>query len=468
MLLADRLKPKTIKDIIGHKSQINKIIKWLKNWKNEKFKALLLYGPAGIGKTTCAHIIPKQMKYEVVERNSSDKRSAAAVKELTEIVETLPLFQFLKSCKSGRLLVLDEVDGLSAGDRGGVCEIKKLIEKTCIPIICIANDVVGTKLTPLKKVCMKIEFIPPGPKDSLPVLCKLFPKLTKKQITKIIMSTKGDVRHLLNMLQFGILNTGKDLVKRDMDITESVRHLINEAKLNAKQKSDLFYSNYDLMPFYIQELYLQYMKSIKSVAKAADTLSTVNCIQDYIMQNQDWNLINYIEHFTVNVASQKGQYNSPFIPFPQSLSKLSKANKYKRILTQSMITSSALEQTGLNHETAGYIYNIKLKKLVDETATKEDLKYAADLFNEKDEIYDVLETFYQKKVPTAMKRKITAVYKEKPTKDIKDASKKTSKVKPKVKKTKVTKSTVKKPKVKKPKVEKSKVEKTKSNESDMK
>ena len=46
--------------------------------------------------------------------------------------------------------------------------------------------------------------------------------------------------------------------------------------------------------------------------------------------------------------------------------------------------------------------------------------------------------FIKKNVPTAMKRKITAVYKEKPSKDIKDAVKKTYKVKkPTVKKSKV-------------------------------
>ena len=429
MLLADKLKPKTIKDIIGHKPQINKIIKWLKNWKNEKFKALLLYGPAGIGKTSCAHIIPKQMKYEVIEKNSSDKRSAAAVKELTEIVETLPVFQFLKSCQSGRLLVLDEVDGLSAGDRGGVGEIKNLIAKTCIPIICIANDMTGTKLTPLKKLCLKIEFRPPGPRDSIPALVKLFPKLTKNQITKIVMSTKGDIRHLFNMLQYGILNSRKDLVKADMDISNSVRYLINEKKLTIDQQKSLFYSNYDLTPFYIQELYLQYIKSMKTATGASDTLSMVDTLEEQIIQNQQWQFINYIEHLTVNVARQKGQFNSPFMPFPQSLSKLSKTNKYKRILTQTMANARALGQTGLNFKTAGYIHNIKLKKLVDETATKEDLKYVANLFNEKDEIYDVLETFYQKKVPTSMKRKVTAIYKEKATKDIKDAVKKTSKVK---------------------------------------
>lgn len=49
-----------------------------------------------------------------------------------------------KSC-----LIMDEVDGMSAGDRGGVGALVTLIKKTKIPIICIANDRGAMKLKPL-------------------------------------------------------------------------------------------------------------------------------------------------------------------------------------------------------------------------------------------------------------------------------------------------------------------------------
>ena len=37
-------------------------------------------------------------------------------------------------------LIMDEVDGTSAGDRGGIGALCLLIKKTKVPIICIAND----------------------------------------------------------------------------------------------------------------------------------------------------------------------------------------------------------------------------------------------------------------------------------------------------------------------------------------
>lgn len=43
-------------------------------------------------------------------------------------------------CATQTCLVMDEVDGMSGGDRGGMQELIALIKSTRVPIICIAND----------------------------------------------------------------------------------------------------------------------------------------------------------------------------------------------------------------------------------------------------------------------------------------------------------------------------------------
>jgi DNA polymerase III delta prime subunit len=47
-------------------------------------------------------------------------------------------------------LVMDEVDGMSGGDRGGVAEIIDMIKKTRTPIICICNDAYSRNLKSLR------------------------------------------------------------------------------------------------------------------------------------------------------------------------------------------------------------------------------------------------------------------------------------------------------------------------------
>jgi hypothetical protein len=47
-------------------------------------------------------------------------------------------------------LIMDEVDGMSGGDRGGIAEIIDMIKKTRTPIICICNDAWSQKIKSLK------------------------------------------------------------------------------------------------------------------------------------------------------------------------------------------------------------------------------------------------------------------------------------------------------------------------------
>jgi replication factor C subunit 1 len=45
---------------------------------------------------------------------------------------------------------MDEVDGMSGGDRGGVADLMATIARSKIPIICICNDKYNQKLRSLR------------------------------------------------------------------------------------------------------------------------------------------------------------------------------------------------------------------------------------------------------------------------------------------------------------------------------
>lgn len=53
---------------------------------------------------------------------------------------------------------MDEVDGMSAGDRGGVADLIQTIHSTKVPIIAICNDKYHQKLKSLRNHCMELEF----------------------------------------------------------------------------------------------------------------------------------------------------------------------------------------------------------------------------------------------------------------------------------------------------------------------
>jgi replication factor C subunit 1 len=66
------------------------------------------------------------------------------------------IFGGLNSKKS--VIIMDEVDGVGAGDRGGVNALMQVIKLTKTPIICICNDRMNNKLISLVNHCFDLKF----------------------------------------------------------------------------------------------------------------------------------------------------------------------------------------------------------------------------------------------------------------------------------------------------------------------
>lgn len=56
------------------------------------------------------------------------------------------------------VIIMDEVDGVGAGDRGGIAALIKIIKESKTPIICICNDRQDRKITSLVNQCFDLKF----------------------------------------------------------------------------------------------------------------------------------------------------------------------------------------------------------------------------------------------------------------------------------------------------------------------
>lgn len=164
MLWVDKWRPARSADVAGNPGAVAAARRWLEDWRPGR-KALLVAGPPGVGKTSSVTLLARELGYDPVEVNASDSRGAgdaAAAKgvggKLANALRGL--------CATGRTvagrrpcLIMDEVDGMSTGDRGGVAELVALIKTSRVPVACLCNDKHSQSLRALRAHVVEVDFM---------------------------------------------------------------------------------------------------------------------------------------------------------------------------------------------------------------------------------------------------------------------------------------------------------------------
>ena len=65
LVWVEKYRPQKISDVIGNELAKTNFIKWLKNKRRRK-KAVLFYGPAGIGKTSLVQAAANEYNFKII------------------------------------------------------------------------------------------------------------------------------------------------------------------------------------------------------------------------------------------------------------------------------------------------------------------------------------------------------------------------------------------------------------------
>ena len=96
--------PQKIEDIVGNEEAKATFVDWIKGKSKSKKKAVLLYGPPGVGKTALVNAASKEFGFTIIEMNASDTRSEKAInavaKPATSYVSLRLLFRVKTKLKA--------------------------------------------------------------------------------------------------------------------------------------------------------------------------------------------------------------------------------------------------------------------------------------------------------------------------------------------------------------------------------
>lgn len=338
MNFVDKYFPKGIKELYGLDDNVNRIVEFIDNFKNEKKKALLLVGPEGSGKTSTVYAIAKSKDYEVIEVNASDKRNAD---NIHNIVGNASRQATLLS--QPKIILIDEVDGLyGTVDRGGVAEINKIVKETSFPIIMTANDEYSDKIKALKPNAEVLKFKRRGYWDIFKFLKLVSEKegkvLSTVSLKKIASLSQGDVRSALNDIQN--VNSDKDVDElyeraKSTNIFDVLKMVFKSSNIETLSEALDNFNDLELkdVNLWIAENIINEYEDPKEVAEAYEWASKSDVFLGRIIRREYWRFLVYARLFmTMGVGlSKKAMYKkfSHYTP-PIKVNKLFKNSKFRR------------------------------------------------------------------------------------------------------------------------------------------
>ncbi|XP_023363188.1 replication factor C subunit 1 isoform X2 [Otolemur garnettii] len=452
LLWVDKYKPTSLKTIIGQQgdqSCANKLLRWLRNWHESSsedkkhatkfgkfagkddgsgFKAALLSGPPGVGKTTTASLVCQELGYTYVELNASDTRSKNTLKAVVaESLDNTSIKGFYSggAASSGSMkhaLLMDEVDGMAGSeDRGGIQELIGLIKHTKIPIICMCNDRNHPKIRSLVHYCFDLRFQRPRVEQikgaMMSIAFKEGLKIPPPAMNEIILGANQDIRQVLHNLSMWCAGNKaltydqakadshrakKDIKLGPFDVARKVFAAGEDtAHMSLMDKSDLFFHDYSIAPLFVQENYLHVKpvaaggdmkKHLMLLSRAADSICDGDLVDSQIRSKQNWSLLpTQAIYASVLPGELMRGYMTQFPSFPSWLGKHSSTGKHDRI-TQDLALHMSLK-TYSSKRTVNLDYLSHLRDALVQPLTSQGVEGVQDVVALMDTYYLMKEDF---------------------------------------------------------------------------
>jgi DNA polymerase III delta prime subunit len=214
-LFTERFRPTDPKDYIGNEVFKASLDQWI---KQQDIPHILLYGPAGTGKTTAAKLIVANLDCDHIYINCSDENGIETIREKVKSFASAATFRALK------VVIMDEADFLTINAQAALRNVIETFSKTTRFIF--TCNYIERVIDPIQSRTSVFEILPPS-KAEVAKRCKAILheetcNHAPADIVEIVNKTYPDIRKTLNLLQSCIvydvsgtfLKLNKDIVNQ--------------------------------------------------------------------------------------------------------------------------------------------------------------------------------------------------------------------------------------------------------------
>jgi replication factor C subunit 1 len=313
-------RPKKIEDFVGNKGVIQPFIHWLLEWdpNNKKNKCALVSGLCGIGKSLLVELILKKHDYNIINIALDDDRDKEYMNNIIK-----PLIKS-KTTYDGQenVLVVSDID--SGSDYGFISSLTECIKDSKIPIICICDNRYEQSIKPILNYCFDIKLNKPNYQDvyrfvyNIVITEKI--RIKETEIKELYEQSNGDIRFILNTLQFGLRKSKKNIQSTNIFESTSVLMSIDEPM---DKKYEIYWLSNDLHLLMVQENYINNTFGVRdecnklsNISYSADALSNADIFEASVNM-MNWDLEPYVALSIIDSTSKCNK--KTMIKFPQFL-----------------------------------------------------------------------------------------------------------------------------------------------------
>jgi DNA polymerase III delta prime subunit len=181
-------------------------------------RGIYIYGSPGCGKTEFVTRILNEQKYDVIRYDAGDIRNKTIIDTITKhSMSDQSVMSFFEQSSRKIVIVMDEIDGMNTGDKGGITSLIKLIrpkktkkqkneDYTLNPIICIGNYEMDKKIKEIMKVCHIIELKIPTASQMRSLVDAIMPDIENQIAERITTFVQSDIRKFMTIYNVYVKN----------------------------------------------------------------------------------------------------------------------------------------------------------------------------------------------------------------------------------------------------------------------